>query len=63
MQVTPDMSDVLKDAGARPCPKCGARALIPDGSSSDDEQSKAFRAPGGAPVWFCFECGHETARP
>jgi Zn ribbon nucleic-acid-binding protein len=43
-----DVTQLLRRAGARACPQCGAQSLIP----AQDSDSV---------VWFCFDCGYYTS--
>jgi hypothetical protein len=67
MHTFSDWTDLLADAGARTCGKCGKTAMIP-ASPPNDRDTGDRVAPAAAlgrdvSLWVCFECGHEDHRP
>lgn len=42
--------DVLRQAGARECRRCGQQSSVPARSRDDGHDGQ---------TWFCVECGHE----
>jgi hypothetical protein len=60
MNISADWASFLTKAGAKRCPECGEMTVIsahiPDhGEDGDRRKSPTNRAP----LWYCFECGHE----
>jgi hypothetical protein len=54
------LSQLMFDAKARQCPRCGAHAMLraatpPENALSGD----GLESSVAGSVWFCFECGHD----
>ena len=53
-----EVSDLLANAGAKQCPKCGERAAVQARLPGLDLDGAETADPPSPPAWFCFECGH-----
>ena len=51
MNISADWASFLTKAGAKRCPECGEMTVISAHIPDDGEDR--------APLWYCFECGHE----
>jgi predicted RNA-binding Zn-ribbon protein involved in translation (DUF1610 family) len=60
MNISADWASFLTKAGAKRCPMCGEMTVISAHIPDDWEDGDRRKSPTNrAPLWYCFECGHE----